>query len=644
MGFAHPIMLAFLGLFLPVIALYLLKQRRRRVQVATLLFWDKILKDEQTVTSLARLRKLLSLLLQLLFIALLVFALARPLVSDSLTGARRIVLFLDTSASMLVREGDGVRFDEAKSQALNLIKGLAQGDTMMLVTVDRHPTVIRPFTNSKRELEAAIETLSPVHTETDFAAALEILDHLPESRQDTQVYLVTDGAFPPVPYTPGEDLQFAYLRVGEAENNVGITKFQARPLPDSPRDFQVHLEVANATDQTVTAELEFRLNGALTDAWELTLPPHDSVQHRFSQYSATGGAIEVFLDSPDAFPIDNRAFGRLAPLPPVKVQLVMEGNLFLESALLTDQNVDLDVVDPAEAKPAENYDVTIWAVAPPEETPAGNSVFVHHWPPDLDIVAEGELKSPLITDWERNHPINRHLALQNVSIRSARKITAPDSFLPLIRSFDNPLLLLQESNPGANAPADAAEKRKVLIFAFDPLATDLPLRVAFPILIANAVHYFQGRDRRDNWINPTVGQSFSSLDLTAFRIQGDANGSIYSENSAVLEKVAKVLRPDHSEQDLSEPGDLLRADLVGLYYQAGGKETMEIHPLFAVNLASSEESKIQPSPTLPIQSEIPVREITGGFRLGYEPWFFVALLAVFLSIAEWFLFHRRLIE
>ena len=64
MGFAQPIMLAFLGLFIPVIALYLLKQRRRRVQVSTLLFWDKILKDEQTVTSLTRLKKILSLLLQ----------------------------------------------------------------------------------------------------------------------------------------------------------------------------------------------------------------------------------------------------------------------------------------------------------------------------------------------------------------------------------------------------------------------------------------------------------------------------------------------------------------------------------------------------------------------------------------------------
>ena len=106
MSLSAPIALAFLGLFVPVVLLYLLKQRRRRVQVATLLFWDKILKDEQSVTSLTRLKKIISLVLQLAFIALLAFALARPVLSEKLTGARRIVLFLDTSASMETNEGE----------------------------------------------------------------------------------------------------------------------------------------------------------------------------------------------------------------------------------------------------------------------------------------------------------------------------------------------------------------------------------------------------------------------------------------------------------------------------------------------------------------------------------------------------------
>src|ERR1041384_3825843 len=111
MSFASPIALLFLGLFIPVILLYLLKQRRRRVEVSALLFWDKILRDEQTVTSLMRPKKLLSLLLQLAFIALLAFAVARPMLSGKWTGARRMVLLLDTSASMLVNEGGKTRFE-----------------------------------------------------------------------------------------------------------------------------------------------------------------------------------------------------------------------------------------------------------------------------------------------------------------------------------------------------------------------------------------------------------------------------------------------------------------------------------------------------------------------------------------------------
>ncbi len=69
MSFLTP--LAFLGflLFIPVILLYLLKQRRRRIVVSTLLFWDEILRDEHSVASITKLRKILSLLLQLLVLS-----------------------------------------------------------------------------------------------------------------------------------------------------------------------------------------------------------------------------------------------------------------------------------------------------------------------------------------------------------------------------------------------------------------------------------------------------------------------------------------------------------------------------------------------------------------------------------------------
>ena len=620
MGLTNPIMLAFLGLFIPVIALYLLKQRRRRVEVATLLFWDKILKDEQTVTSLTRLKKILSLLLQLIFISLLTFALARPLVSDGLSGARRIVMYLDTSASMLTQEGEQARFEEAKTKALDLIKGMAQGDTMMVVSVSHHPTVVRPFTNSKRDLEAAIESLHPIHTDTNFAAAFELLEQLEPSKQDTHVYLVTDGAFDPIEFTPSDAFQFAYIKVGETAHNIGITEFQVRPLPDSPRDFQIHLEISNGTDQIITAPLELRLNGALTDAYEITLQPNESTKRIIRQYSAEGGTVEVFIDYPDALEIDNRAYGHLSPPSPIKVQLVIDSNLFLESALLTDRNVALEVVGPGDLRPTAEFDVTIYATSVPSVTPPGNSVFINQWPADLQISRTGELESPLITDWDRSHPINRHLALQNIAINSAHKISVPDSFEILMSSFESPLLVIEEN-----------EERRVLVIAFDPLATDLPLRVAFPIMIANAIRYLQGNVNPDSWMNPSAGTHFSMADLSALNPQTDAMNSL-----------SKVILPDQSEQPLGEPDALVRADQVGLYL--GAMTETEAKPLFAINLTSTAESRIATNPTIPIESKEPIREITTGFRLGYEPWFFVAMIAIILSITEWFLFHRRIIE
>src|SRR5688572_29008290 len=122
MTFAQPWALLLFGLFIPTILLYLLKQRRRRIEVPTLMFGDKILRDEQTVTSLTRLRKWLSLLLQLLFITSLTLAAARPSLSGNVTGARRVVLLLDASASMLVQEGGRSRFELAREKALGVVR------------------------------------------------------------------------------------------------------------------------------------------------------------------------------------------------------------------------------------------------------------------------------------------------------------------------------------------------------------------------------------------------------------------------------------------------------------------------------------------------------------------------------------------
>src|SRR5439155_10973368 len=154
---------------------------------------------------------------------------------------------------------------------------------------------------------------------------------------------------------------------------------------------------------------------------------------------------------------------------PIKVRLVTSGNLFLERALATDDEVELEVIDPAKyaqddqapgspipsdgrgirgegaldprhstsAPPA----VTIFSGWHPAKTPAGNSIFLADWPDDLGLIKRGEVAKPLFTEWQRDHPINRHLALQNVGIEKSVGTEPNPKFQRLAVSFNDALVL-----------------------------------------------------------------------------------------------------------------------------------------------------------------------------------------------------------
>lgn len=625
MSFASPILLAFLGLAVPIILLYLLKQRRRRVEVSTLMFWDQILRDEQSVTSITKLKKLLSLLLQLIFLTLLALALARPLLSGKLTGARRVVLFIDASASMLVQEGERTRFDFARDRARGVVRGLSMGDTCMAIAVAAEPDLIHPFADSKKDLLEAIGKLTPSHGETNFKKALQLVEQLPPDERETHVYLVTDGAFDPVEISPLAKTRFAYLPVGSRADNVGISAFSVRPLPSSPRDFQVHLELTNDSEEERSVPVELRVNGRLADAFEFTLPGGQSLTRTLRQFSAEGGEIEVIADVKDAFPLDNHAYATLPRPNPIKVRLVTPESIFLERALATDDDVLLETVKPEAAPSPSDAVVTIYSGCKPAATPPGNSIFIGDWPDDLGLKKRSEVAKPLFTEWQRDHPVNRHLALQNVGIEKCAGVEPGLGWQKLAANFSDPLVLLREE-------AD----RKVLVVTFDPQGSDLPLRVAFPILIANTVRYMAGADTSERWVNPVIGSILVERDVARF-----ADGARSETNKTNLTLKA-VIAPGGARISLDGEQALVPVAQAGFY--RGEWESGGTNALFAANLSNARESRITPSERLPFISKQPIQEIKQGFRLGFEPWIVLTALAVILSVAEWLMFHRRVIE
>lgn len=82
------------------VVLYILKMRRRAVAVPFAKIWQRILRDQDATSLFSQLKRFCSLLVQLALLALLLFALGDPRLSQNVLEGRNVVVVIDASASM----------------------------------------------------------------------------------------------------------------------------------------------------------------------------------------------------------------------------------------------------------------------------------------------------------------------------------------------------------------------------------------------------------------------------------------------------------------------------------------------------------------------------------------------------------------
>src|SRR5512143_849142 len=174
MSFLTPLALALGALAVPVVLLYMLRLRRREVEVSSTLLWRQILRDREANAPWQRLRRNLLLFLQLLILAALVFALARPFIAVPTVTSGRIALLIDASASMNATDIEPNRFEAAKQQAASIVDTLNPGDTASVIRVAEGPEVVANYTNDQNILRSAISRIQPSQAGADWNAALTL--------------------------------------------------------------------------------------------------------------------------------------------------------------------------------------------------------------------------------------------------------------------------------------------------------------------------------------------------------------------------------------------------------------------------------------------------------------------------------------
>lgn len=619
MSFLAPLALLLGLLALPIIVLYMLRLRRVETPISSTLLWQKLLRDRQANAPWQRLRRNLLLFLQLLILAALVLALARPFLPVPAVVSGSVVVLLDGSASMLATDVAPTRFDAARAEVEGWIDNLSGDDAMTLILVGRTPTVLAPAGADPQTLRRALQQAQARPVSADWPAALALAGGAAQGFQDARIVIVSDGGLnqdaASLPPLPGDIL---YIPIGAHDENLALSALATR---SGVEGVQLLASVTNHGARAQQALVTIFVDEALHDARRVDVPAGETTALNWRlPEEALAVRAELSEQTADYLAQDDRAWAVHAAGAGARVLLVSPGNLFLEQLFTLLPGFTTVRVPPEEPLPqpdASNgdagYDLAVLDSVPlPDPPPPGDLLLIN--PSDGgELFTVGEIFSDTTTIRLADSPLLQFVEWGGVNIRRARNVSAPWA-IPIVQAEGGPLLLAGESGG-----------RRIAILTFDLRDSDLPLRVAFPVLMANIT----------SWLSPGQVVGFSGS------LQPGEPAALSAEAGAS----ALLLQTPGGEQHIltvAEEQTLIfeETEQLGIYTITSRQESGDrLAGRFAVNLFAPGESAITPSETLQIgRRDIEAPQAGDIGRRELWPW--LALLALLILAVEWWVHYR----
>jgi hypothetical protein len=592
-----------------VVALYLLKRKRVVKLVSSTLLWQKFLADTQANAPFQKLRHHWLLVLQLLLLLLAILALSRPYFAGQSAATGLRVVILDASASMQSTDEDPSRFEKARAEAFGLVDALKDQEEMLVLLAAANTEVKQPATADKAALRRALEDCRVTDSSTRLTEALKLAGTLVRDKRDPEIHLFSDGAAGDLSEFENKGLRVVYHREGRRADNAGITTLDIRENPENPHQRAIYTSVANFSTNARQTVLELLFDKQVIDTRPLSLQPGETSPQVFTAEQGRDGIFTVRIDAKDDLAADNQA-SIVSLLPqPIKVLLVSRGNRFMEKALRAANNVTLTLASDT-SDGAENYDIVVLDDVIPTVWPKANLLAVHIATTNWFEGGWTNLEAPAAVDWKNTHPLLRYINMDNVQIAETLAVKTPSWAVALVDAPRTPLLLAGELS-----------RQKIVWIGFDTLQSTWPLRISFPMFVANAVE----------WLNPATAKS-GQLMLHA--------GEPFRHSLAQPVVTADVTLPDGSKKTIRPAdgreivfGDTAREGVYRL--QAGTNEVV-----FCVNLLDAAESNTKPRQELQFGkfNTVGAVEIKQASK---EFWRWIAGGALAVLMFEWWYYHRR---
>jgi hypothetical protein len=568
----------FAGLAGVVTLFYLLRLRRRKVEVPYGPLWAKVLSEKQSTSIFRVLKRLFSLLVQLAIVALVLTAIADPHWNgkthtnnpeQQIKDRRHTLLIIDTSASMAAKDVSGGRFDQAQQMALKVIEDMRPNEFMMIAHMARDTTAATDWTGVRRELKSAINELSVIDTTTNVESMMTFARNAVRGLPNAQVVLVTDRSFAPPNKTLARSISLKVVSVGlpTRVSNIAVLDFNVRSHLGNALQYAAYYKLKNTTKRPVKVSV-----------------------FMYGDPDNTARTRQDFMKHPPLFP---SVFHELAP----HEERVFEREVVdlggRRVALLVQPHPDIYVNARGKEAP---YRVT-------------------------KVVRGSRLR---VSGTAKNHPLMKFVKFVDLE--------APE--LLRIKKGKGSKVMARDRRGRAAIVANAATGKRWIAIGFDPIQSEWVGHYSFSIFFVNAINWFFAEDVKmyrpwslaGTWdvklpwkglshaqVVTPAGQSktvlvdpshvlvFTGTQTGFYEVSpADSDGRVIEKKGSPLLIAASLRSPE--ESNLVARGDY-----------------SEWHPLGP-----------------------PEAQASSDFRLaGFPLWQILVLIALGLLLVEWLSFHRR---
>jgi len=609
MQFLNPGMLLTLGLIPVLILIHTLKPKPKQVEVTNLFLWQEILRERSSHLTFERLKKNLPLLIQILIVILASLALAKPAWISTRSKTGNMIIVIDTSASMKAKFGSGTRFDIARTKAFELIEQREPDQQILIVDAVHRPTVQAGLIDDSNLAKRLVSKLKPSDAYGDLEQALYLALSFVDPAKGDYLYLITDGTGADISTLLKDHPKIRPLIVSGENHNIGITQFEFRQEVDRHDHYELMLEIKNFNPSPIECPIHLSIDNTIIFSKLIAFEAHEKKLMIFPYTGLISGIARADLEIDDDFSIDNHAYLSLNASKDIWVLLVSKGNYFLEKLLEAYPNFKVNlvkkIVPSSWSAQTLRHDIVIVDRMNFPKTDKGNFLLIDSYSPSIPIIKTGDIRFPTNLDWNRKSALMTNVDVGTLIIEQAAQLETAKHLQPVLESTQTGLIYAYEK----------AGLRAVLM-GFDLSQSDLPLKVAFPVMMSNII----------NWLNP------HRLEFSTFHTRAGEPFEIYLKPQTITFYTRAPHEKWERHRASANPFRYTHTQKVGVYTISENDKQR----YFTVNLVDENESDLAATFIEPSDEKTDSALVAEEISVQQPLWMFLILMGLGMLLLEWY--------